>query len=163
MNNLEIIYDTNWQVIRISLLGNFTDLGVYKNIEILKDYIDTSNNKNDELTRIWRIINLLNAVRMGISGTKRVNSYCDNVVKSLRNELQVQYKVLLSEGAVLLRLDWEMTENQLKELYEKNILTFDKIFKSLINRKKFTMKKVGTLSNRNELVRYINVMETING
>ena len=161
MNNLEIVYDTNWQVIRISLLGNFTDLEVYKNITILKDYIDTSNNKNDELTRIWRVINLLNAVRMGINGTKRVDSYCDKAIKQFRNELQARYKVLLSEGAVLLKLDWRETENQLKDLYNKNILVFNKIFKSLSNRKKSTMKKVGTLSNRNELIRYINIMEEI--
>ena len=89
------LYDVEWQILRVNLLkgnqkggGGFTTPeGTKANITRLKTYLG----KSPSVDKLWRVLNLLNAVRMGNSGQGKAGSDHDNAIKDYRDEVQVLY------------------------------------------------------------------------
>jgi hypothetical protein len=89
------LYDWDWQNLRVSLLksspgeGGFTGLeGTRANLAALKNYLGTKPSKD----KLWRVLNLLNAVRMGNSGQGKRGSEHDKLVAEFRDRVSEQYK-----------------------------------------------------------------------
>lgn len=81
------LYDVEWQALRVSLKGNWgTVEGVGENINKLQTYLNQGNGYNR--SRYWRVLNLLNATRMGYSGSKLEGSVQDRMVAEYRNLIQ---------------------------------------------------------------------------
>lgn len=64
---LMTVYDSEWQCVRVDLLGKWND------IHTLQDNLDrcmlyVNSGKTNEFSRTWRVINCLNAVVMGWNG-----------------------------------------------------------------------------------------------
>ena len=100
------LYSTPWQILRVSLLkgnqggaqgaGGFTTpQGTQANIERLRTYLGESPN----VDQLWRVLNLLNAVRMGNSGQGKWESEHDKLVVGFRDEVQKLYNDLKGKGA----------------------------------------------------------------
>lgn len=71
----QTLYVPSWQALRISLLGQWNTVnGVRANCDTLSLYIAGATNVNERLSRLWRVTNLLNAVKMGYSGQKLLDS-----------------------------------------------------------------------------------------
>jgi len=81
-----IIYDVDWQVLRISLLGKFVNKDeIDTNLNTLENYILKAKTYQDLHDRLFRVINLLNAVRMGFYGMKLIGSDLDKKIIQRRN------------------------------------------------------------------------------
>jgi len=71
-NSKLVLYDLEWQILRVSLLaahnkyGGWGSLeGARTNIKKLKDYIDAALDEQDTFNRLYRANNLLAGVRLG--------------------------------------------------------------------------------------------------
>ena len=67
----------------------------------------------------------------------------------------------MKEGVKHSIINWDIIKKSLQELYNKDNLTFNNLYKSLKNRKSFAIKKVGNLFYRKELTQFIEIMELI--
>lgn len=91
-----VLYETKWQLIRIGCLavnqqyGGWTsDRGTEENIKVLKDYaLSPPVSIHEKQYRIYRCLNLCNAVRMGYSGQGVFDSDRSEAVKKFQAELQ---------------------------------------------------------------------------
>lgn len=70
-----VVYDCDWQCVRVRCLkehsenGGWTTIeGTVDNLEKLDAYMKAHTDSNDAQMRIYRVLNLLAAVRMGYSG-----------------------------------------------------------------------------------------------
>lgn len=164
MINKEILYDVDWQKLRVSLLGGFvTKDGMKRNLNTLNEYINAAKNDQDRFHRLWRVVNLLNAVRMGFSGMKLYDTPQDKLLLTQRAVWAKNYKDMQAGGFKLGQLDWKDTEKHLHKLYKDDPEQFDKIRANLVQRTKQSMKKTGTLNYRNELVKFLGLMNEIQG
>lgn len=78
-----------WQALRVDLRGSWTTLaGTETNLERLVSYLKRSK---FTVSSLWRVLNLLNAVRMGYSGQGRAGSPEDKLVVRLRNQVSRRY------------------------------------------------------------------------
>lgn len=83
-------YDCEWQSLRVSLLGSWATLdGVKSNLQRLTSYLKTSP---PTTTRLWRVLNLLNAVIMGYNGQQRGDSSVAKVVIEYRDKISLSFK-----------------------------------------------------------------------
>lgn len=94
-----IMYDTEWQALRVQLVrensvrgGWLTPEGTNKNIELLRHYLNTAETKSERHLRLWRILNALNAIRMGYSGLNKFHGTCSSLVAKYREEISAEYK-----------------------------------------------------------------------
>jgi hypothetical protein len=122
-DNKLTLYDVKWQALRVGLLGNWTSYeGAVKNLERLTNYIEE---QNTSISSLWRVLNLLNAVRMGYSGQKLKGSAQDKLVQLFRNKIQPTYRLLQASGAKFdiptrrqITEDWRaLTEEQRTAIY----------------------------------------------
>lgn len=93
----EVLYEPKWQALRVSLLsrnnaeGGFGSIaGTKSNLKRLDAYISAASGQ-EKHNRLWRVLNLLNAVRMGFSGQKAAGSDRDDAVVTFRNSVQKMY------------------------------------------------------------------------
>lgn len=69
------LYVPSWQALRVSLLGQWNTINRVKaNCDTLSLYIAGATNVNERRSRLWRVTNLLNAVKMGYSGQNLLDS-----------------------------------------------------------------------------------------
>lgn len=96
------LYDVAWQAMRVSFLGKWnTPEGAADNLARLIKYIEHAHNGTDGdevLSRLWRGLNLLNAVRMGYSGQGLTGSDMDQSVVRVRNMISKFYHDVKKRG-----------------------------------------------------------------
>lgn len=122
------VYDMEWQALRVSLLGKWvTNIGAADNITRLRVYMETDMT----VSKLWRIINLLNGTRMGFHGMKLIDTPMDKQLVTFRTEVQRLYKQMLRDGA----RHEELTEEHIREGWRKlDKPTQDKILLDLQKR-----------------------------
>ena len=170
MNNQKaVLYDVEWQTLRVNTLtqnneygGWNTVEGVKENVNKLSTYILNTRDKQEYFYRLWRVLNMLNAVRMGYSGTKQVDTTQDNLVKAFRDDVSQEYHKRVDDGMQFDSWDWELVAKNLTMLKQKSPEDFNKIYKNLTGRRNTTEKNRGTLSFRPELVKFIELMDAVN-
>jgi len=112
------LYDVKWQVLRVSLLGKWNDeKGVDESLEKLSTYL--KEGAGPTFSKLWRILNLLNAVRMGYSGVGKFESDLSEKVAKYRNQISMLHVSLKELGAVYDKVTAEDIQNDWKELDEK--------------------------------------------
>ena len=163
MINKDILYDVNWQRLRVSLLGKFvTPEGMKDNLNRLDQYIKEASDPQETFHRLWRAVNLLNAVRMGFSGMDLYGSKQDKFLLIQRAVWAQQYKAMQKRGFTHKALNWVDVKDNLKELHRVDPDQFNLIRKNLVQRTKQGIKKAGSLDYRSELVKFLSIMNEIN-
>jgi len=155
------LYDVEWQSLRVSLLNKFVTVeGMKENLRKLREYLlDTASDDDQEFfIRLYREINLLNGTRMGFSGMGLYNTEQDKMLVLARDSLQHDYEMMKRDGFTFKEIDWKKVETDLKELNKSDHPQFVKIRNNLISRKNSTLKRSGTLENRQELVKFLKLM-----
>lgn len=178
MSNLAVLYDVEWQKLRVSLLaenkedGGFTTFeGTLDNIEQLGNYCeqvmtDEEGWEDEYLKRLYRCLNLLNAVRMGYSGQGLKGSQQDDFVRRIRDSYSWSYKRFNVDsrlGVLAWEWDWDKVDQDLAELVTNDRESFDRIYdnlkKRLVTAEKRRGEKKDVADTRRELVRFIELME----
>ena len=92
----QVIYNVPWQILRVQLLNEynpdagFDDLaGVRKNIKRLKKYLG----KMQDINKVWRVLNLLNAVKFGY-GKKDKGTDKEKAITKFQKAVSEKYKEL---------------------------------------------------------------------
>lgn len=148
----EVLYDVEWQSLRVSLLGYFTTPGgVDRNVKKLQEYLNTV-----DVVRYWRVLNLLNAVRMGYHGQKVAGTEQDKKVIAYRDHVQELYHICKDNFPT--SWDWSKVEKDLQDLYVKDNETFEKIWANLSLRRKNAAKRPHEMK-RDELKFFLNLMQ----
>lgn len=152
-----VLYSVQWQKLRVSLLGNFNhEEGVKVNICKISNYIqETILDEIETARRLWRAINLLNAVRMGYHGQGLVGTMMDKHIISYRDKLQALRKNYSDLG----QWDWNDVERDLYFLKALDTNTYNKIYNNLQSRVKMAHYKVGTMDNRSELAKFLSYFD----
>lgn len=167
----EILYDIEWQVLRVSLLKQYndyggwsTEAGVLKNIDKLRAYYTAADLLEDEAARrCYRCINLLAAVMLGYS---KDNTKFINICKKYQQELSKIYKQsewgAIVNGSKGHKWDWDKVTSDLKDLYESGDSAFAAIEENLLSRKKTADRKhrlgIGGMQYRDELKYFMDLM-----
>lgn len=157
--NLEYLYDVEWQVIRVNMLGTWNDIKKAKqNYEVLIDYVLESSG-SERKRRAWRVINYLNAIRMGYSAQGKTGSDVDDLLCAEREIFQAQARIC--DKYEFGEWDWDKVKADLIELDKNDRESFLAIFRDLRKRKDFSIKKIGHTNYRNELMIFLDMMEAI--
>lgn len=84
------LYDPAWQAVRIQCKGLWGDkAGASAATTILAHYVQ---DQKYTITAYWRILNLLNATRMGYHGQGLVGSDMDKTVRGMQSVASANYK-----------------------------------------------------------------------
>jgi hypothetical protein len=132
----QILYDVEWQILRTQLLAKNNATGgwasVYGtscNLKRLNEYLGL----RPSLAKIWRVLNLLDAVRMGYSGQQRIGSFQDKKVKEERDRLSRIYKNTISHYSFEIPSEEETIQDivkasgkELKNVYTDLSVRWDK-------------------------------------
>lgn len=185
-----VLYRPSWQKLRVSCLaqnhpqGGFnTNEGTQDNLMRLNNYIGDAaslvegvkqenlrmgfTQEEEYACRIWRVLNLLNAVRMGYHGIGRVGTPGDEAVRKYRDSVQLQHdggRVVTAEN----KWNWDVVQTELEELWVVERVWFTRVYNDLNRRRKVATnrrKKVGTNdvdATRPELIKFLTLMEEIN-
>lgn len=168
--NKEVLYDIEWQVLRVSLLKQYNNYGgwseesgILKNIDKLRAYFTAADMEDEAARRCWRCMNLLAAVMLGY---KKENTKFINICKKYHQELAKVYKE--SEwGAILSRAkghqwDWDKVRTELADLFLNDFESFAAIEENLLSRKKTADRKnrlgIGGMQYRDELKYFMDMM-----
>lgn len=106
-DTLLVLYNIPWQRLRVSTLkkyqhpalGGWTTLeGTEANIKNLNEYLENASSDEEKYVRSWRILNMLDAIRMGHHGQQtqltppdeRVVKYAA-VIRNLHRKLKSRY------------------------------------------------------------------------
>lgn len=125
----QVLYNVAWQKLRVSLLGGWTTAeGTTANINRLRAYINAkASDDNEELSRLWRSLNLLNAIRMGYSGQQLTGSRQDDLVREYRDTVSKEYKALKSKAQFVvdddakIKSDWKALDEASKKAILGNL------------------------------------------
>lgn len=89
------LYDVEWQILRVSLLGKWdVNAGALTALKQLEAYVwlDSKTTKESVMaSRLHRCINLMNAVRMGWHGSNKIGSVGDLKLIQVRDAMQCAY------------------------------------------------------------------------
>jgi hypothetical protein len=150
----EVLYDVKWQSLRVDLLGDFRNFeGTKVNVGRLSGYIRSAKDKIEKGRRIWRVLNLLNAVRMGYHGQKLVGTLQDKYITLFRNSVQEQREKYEDIGK---EWDWNKVKDDVSNMDD---FTRKQILKNLKSRVKMSHYKTGSTKNRPELMKFIGLLE----
>lgn len=175
----ELQYRPSWQGLRVGFKaqhdqrgGWTTSEGTEFNLDMLKYYVRLEEPgirmqarqealamgytlEQEAAVRLYRGINLLNAVRMGNSGQGTKDTTHDLMVLATRNEFQkMQTAMYMKDLSIAcMTWNWEVIEQELRFQYKTNEKLYKDIFKDLQARVAASQKK-GSLKNRPELVKY---------
>lgn len=194
----QLLYRPSWQALRVSCLsdnrtdGGWTTIdGTTRNLIKLDEYVDMHRNDQafedvdmealamgwsalvEESVRLYRVINCLNAVRMGNFGQSTDDSEHDNLVREARDNFQkmqtVSYHKYLTEASV--KWDWRIVEDELKAMWDVGISVSGKTFPdrgsffdiedNLQKRVRSAQKKQGSLRTRTELEQFVELMRKV--
>lgn len=122
-----VMYNVEWQALRVSLLGNWpTVQGATENLAKLDAYLGNEPNKS----KLWRVLNLINATRMGYSGQGLKGTPQDDLVKSFGTEVRSKYNLRCvkhlhdkfevdTEAKIL--ADWAQLSEEVQKKIRKNL------------------------------------------
>lgn len=146
-----VLYDVEWQRLRVSLLGSWNG-SVQENIDKLRDYVGDGSDS----CKVYRVLNCLNAVRMGYSGQGLRGTQDDEAVRLYRDSLPSYDKSTVQRVATL--WDWGKVAEDLEVLKSLDWTSYIAIRANLEGRRTFAYKKVGTMSHRTELQRFLELV-----
>ena len=155
MNSLhkQILYDVEWQILRTQLLaknnargGWASVFGAFCNLQRLKNYLG----EKPTLARVWRVLNLLDAVRMGYSGQRRTGSFQDKQVKKERERLSKLYSKMVSQDS----FEIPSEEETIRDIAKAQEEDLKKVYVDLYNR----WDKHRSSSYRGELRRFLDLI-----
>lgn len=151
----QVLYDIEWQDLRTKLLSRHRDDGGWAtvegattNISMLEDYLGDLT----DVSKLWRVINLLDAVRMGYSGQRRTGSPQDQMVKEYRDDLNIQYAQLKEQGA---QHEAPLEEATIADIQSASEETLRRIHNNLLER----WTKHSTSQHRDELRHFLDLIE----
>jgi hypothetical protein len=150
----QILYDVEWQILRTQLLaknnatgGWASVFGASCNVQRLKNYLG----QKPTLAKVWRVLNLLDAVRMGYSGQQRTGSFLDNQVKKEREKLSKLYKDMISQYS----FEIPSEEETIRDITKAPEEDLKKVYVDLYSR----WSKHRTSTYRGELRRFLDLIE----
>jgi hypothetical protein len=157
----EVLYDVEWQRLRISLLqarrddGGWSSLtGMHDNLRHLDMYLNEVPSSTGEYElRKYRINNALNAVVMGYNG----QGADDSLIEFVRS-FRVNKAAGADYGTVKTRArfwQWDSQLRQLIELYKEDKEEFEFLQENLLGR-----SKNGTKQTRPALYKFLDLMKT---
>lgn len=157
---LAYLYDVEWQILRVNMLGTWGMVSSARtNYDVLTEYYHKAVESHEAKRRLWRIVNYLNAVRMGYSGQKMYGSDVDNLLVEKRKFFQDEYALVANVDIGI--WDWEKVEEDFRCLVSLDIETFNRIHDNLNLRRAATLKRRGDLDYRNELVICLTIMDRV--
>lgn len=116
-----MLYSVEWQDLRIQMKGDWATLeGAKANGRLIMGYIDSGNTIN--ISRVWRCLNLLNAVRMGFNGAAGlVGTPQDQIVTKIRNLCSTRFDILKKKHHIaeipspeIIRAQWQCLPDQVR-------------------------------------------------
>lgn len=162
------LYDVEWQALRVSMLdgnnsyGGWSNMyGAETNLRRLSEYCDEvkeSGDLKEYSRRIWRALNLINAVLLGYGNRKEVA----DIAHYLRTKPQGYYSRMWDKLKTNLRhetWDWDKVGKDLIRLRKNNKELWGAIYINLQKRVKTSIKRNGGLQHRSELEKFIELME----
>jgi signal transduction histidine kinase len=159
MKNIRKIayYNIEWQIIRMEM-RTFNSLeNCIANRTVLEKYVADSLNETQQIIRLWRVINLLNATRMGFHGCGYVGSSMDAELVSFRDTLQKMLTDLQSHLNVTLAdvlSDNQINSSMLVQLKKDKPVFYQLLLDDL--RKRYSN---GTAETRPQLLEFIEMMD----
>jgi hypothetical protein len=193
MSSKTVLYRPSWQRLRVSCLGVNHPNGGFTTTEGTQDNLNRLNNyltdaaveltipeyvaqenlrmgfTDDEefACRVWRILNLLNATRMGYSGQGQKGSPMDVAVEQYRDSIQGLY-----DGSTVVKAtpkwNWDVVQFELEELWRNERFWFTAIYDDLSRRNKVAGKRreraggPQVAQTRPELQKFLSLMEAVN-
>lgn len=151
----QTLYSVSWQALRVSLLGNWTSAaGAQINIGLLDDYLNSTaiGDRDEKYSRLWRVLNCLNAVRMGYSGQGLTDSEQDELVRAYRDKVSSLYKAH-KLGNVRFVIDDDATVR--KEWRRLNMSARTAIYVNLSRRRELHANS----SHRDELSHFLSLIK----
>jgi hypothetical protein len=123
------LYNIEWQTLRVSFLGKWNAYDSARaNLLQGLEYITAASDLNEQYTRLWRMVNLLNAVRMGYSGQNRLDSDVALMVAQWRDKWSNGLYELKRQGADYvvdsddkIREDWAKLEFRVQKAIASNL------------------------------------------
>lgn len=108
------LYDVQWQALRVSLLTRWVTVnGTYENLKKLDLYVTNSGElySSEYCSRLWRVLNLLNATRRAFHGLGLVGTIQDEAIIRFRDKISKEY-----EKVRKMLVDYaDVTEQDVKE------------------------------------------------
>lgn len=155
-----VMYDVGWQVMRVDMLDTWKT--EYKdNLVELSLYMSAPESEGVErVRRYWRVLNYLNAIRMGFSGQGLRDHPCDVAVKEFRDAVSKGYRRLhANETEGLGRWDWGRVQMDVRFLFQNDPEAFQAVWKDLRKRERTAGARDTGLQNREELVTMLRMFE----
>lgn len=110
------VYDTRWQARRIDLVGMWNDFDIEDALKICDDYINSD--ETNLRSRLWRVINCMNAVMMGWNKPGSVEQVTKAKLISARSMYQRMIKTRIELGE---KLEWRIAPSELGDDHLKRI------------------------------------------
>jgi len=145
-----VVYSPHWQELRMALKGKWVG-ATAANIVLCREYIVLSQ---FEITHIWRVLNILNAVRRGFHGMGIVGGDADKTLVEFQKEVSALYKQKKAEGKRLV----EVTEQQV--INEWSLLE-DDIKADILKDVKQRLSLHSQSKHRDDLRWFIDIVETL--
>jgi hypothetical protein len=174
-----VLYEFAWQKVRVGCLRKYnfrggwtTEAGVEQNLFTLDQYLALGEalGPPEESVRIFRVVNLLNATRMGYSGQRmgalgeardRIEKL-DDTVKDFRDAVHEGWEY--NKQAVIdvgFNWSWPEVEEGVRKGLETDPGWFDAIFEDLQRREAQASKKVDPKLTRSELRQFLSIMDLV--
>jgi hypothetical protein len=166
---LAVLYDVEWQRLRVSLLTKYNDYGgfgtiegVQTNLMLLGNYVRLAGSQQETFYRNWRVLNLLDATLLGY-GTRMQGTAQEGLVRAEVNARQERHKAYIDAGYRFGEWNWEKVARDLNDLYESSASEFANIKENLQQRIKTAMRKerlgTGGMQHRSELILFMELMQ----
>lgn len=181
----QILYRPSWQALRVSLLakhgnGWITVEGTKKNIAMLNHYVTMDDEllfeqgvreassmgyafEQERAVRLYRVINLLNATRMGNAGQGQKDSPHDQLVMEYRNSLHQRQNVMYMKDLTITDQAWKahVIKAELITLFVHRRPYFDMVYDDLMMRAYQAQKRPGGMGKRSELLDFLDQMQEV--
>lgn len=151
-----VLYNFEWQALRTSLdFSNLESTEIC--IKKLSDYLGDQ----EDVNKVWRVLNLLSATRMGFSGQRSILKDSgrladlenrDELVKSLRERLTKKF-----EGMDKTKIAPDSRSSMADDLHKASKEDVDRVYTSLKSR----YDKSDESIHRPELAFYLKLMESV--
>jgi hypothetical protein len=176
----KVLYRPSWQALRVSMLGEYeaaggwnTFTGAGNNVKRLKHYVIFSDFAYEAHTmgyawefeksiRLYRVINCLNAVRMGYSGQGLQGSNVDKLVRQTRDDFQAMQTTMYYKHIELAVQNWKdsIIKAELEVLRKQDPQHFFAVEKNLKSRLVNARKRPST-TVRPELESFLKMMREV--
>lgn len=162
---LACVYDVMWQCIRVGCLaenntyGGFgTCVGVERNKEKCDAYLsEPAAIGQERFWRLWRVMNLWDACLLSnVAGTEH-----GKLITKYHFDYHWAFQQCKRAGYDFAAWDWGLVESQLCALYRRDQKVFGQIERNLLRRVQTANRRVGGLQHRNELARFLGLIQLV--